>query len=57
MAEGKLVMASQDQAPKAVGQEPTIQEIEQARDDPGCSDQNQGDRKGARRGKEKIMMI
>jgi len=33
MAEGKLVMASQDQAPKAVGQEPTIQEIEQARDD------------------------
>ena len=33
MAEGKLVMASQDQAPKAVGQETTIQEIEQARDD------------------------
>ena len=26
-------MASQDQAPKAVGQETTIQEIEQARDD------------------------
>ena len=33
MAEGKLVMASQDQAPKAVGQGTTIQEIEQARDD------------------------
>ena len=33
MAEGKLVMASQDQAPKAVGQEPTIQEMEQARGD------------------------
>lgn len=33
MAEGKLVMASQDQAPKAVGQEPTVQEMEQARGD------------------------
>jgi len=33
MAEGKLVMAGQDQAPKEVGQEPAIQEIDEARED------------------------
>jgi Protein of unknown function (DUF3618) len=33
MAERELVMAGQDQAPKAVAQETTIGEIEQARDD------------------------
>jgi MYXO-CTERM domain-containing protein len=33
MAERELVMAGQDQAPKAVAQETTIKEIEQARED------------------------
>jgi hypothetical protein len=33
MAERELVMAGQDQAPRAVAQETTISEIEQARDD------------------------
>jgi Protein of unknown function (DUF3618) len=33
MAERELVMAGQDQAPKAVAQETTISEMEQARND------------------------
>ncbi len=33
MVERELVMAGEDQAPKAVGQETTIREIDQARED------------------------